>query len=93
MRQRPAQAGVFSVEVFRKRVVCSQFIRAATAEKPVIFIKFVVWQSWFTDFILEAAQVDCPPVPRPFQPHSLVLQPHIHRSGTSSQWLELDSAL
>ena len=23
----------------------------------------------------------------------LVLQPHIHRSGTSSQWLELDSAL
>ena len=24
---------------------------------------------------------------------SLVLQPHIHRSGTSSQWLELDSAL
>ena len=34
LRQRPAQAGVFSVEAFRKRVVCSQFIRAATDEKP-----------------------------------------------------------
>ena len=55
------------LKLFQKQVVCSQFIRAATAEKPVIFIKFVVWQSWFTDFILEAAQVDCPPVPRPFQ--------------------------
>ena len=27
------------------------------------------------------------------EPFSLVLQPHIHRSGTSSQWVELDSAL